>query len=949
MLMHLLHFPRLLWAALLLAAAPAAQAQFLPVEENPYGQRPVIIPVPDHVAGVAHPVLSLDEGWLRKESPQADFYAQRSHPAGFEPFTLVDPVWATRTPDAVVGFWRTVRIPEAFAGQRSILRFDGTAHAARLWVNGRPVRSHWGSYTSWTADITDFVTPGQDAVLALELDERPAGLAAFVRFSADIHGSVRLYAVPQTHFQRLRVHTDFDADLRDARLTLWMKFPEQSRGSVQLSLTGPDGKRAAVSPGSIRLPEGTDEFRYAFTVRRPVKWDAEHPNLYRLTLTLKGPDGKVLEVLERKVGFRKIERRGNQLFVNGQEVKFRGIWGPDSIGHVRYLNANHIRHKYATEALLDSCDRLGVYVLHENPVDFAKFRDGESPAYAHQWLELLADMMERDYSHPSVVMWGLGNESFHGDYVLQTHRYAKFDDPDRQTMFSWANRIRPDEEIPYDIYSFHYGPFADPSFDPSSYGVSIWHSPSLLLERRDAPAMPVMIDESTHVVISSEEAGRDPNVRNFWGESIKEAWDRSYHTKGSLGLDQFGMFTDMPAWDMPEQWLMRKAYSPFVIRERAYANPGAGKPLEIEVENRFSHTNLREVSIVWKVGSRSGRIPGPDAAPGQTARFRIPYTDFRDGDTVELAIRRADGFQVDEYRLEVGRKPFRIPAPEGPAPVLQEKDGYITITGQDFVLTFDRYAGQITSLVHRGETVLTGGPHLQLLRSGLSTGEFWPQSVSARTEGNEAVIDLDVIYSPIAAAFSIRIDGKGRMAVSYTIKRIPDPAPRSTTLPWQGADLGGYSEVGVTFSLPRDVDRIRWDRKGLWTTYPEDHPGREQGIAYKTVEHPAPRSWKDLDYDFNWMGGTLSRPSRVSNDFRASKEYIRTADVLLKDSVRGIRVLSEEKDAVRLGVQPYNGTLTLYVNNLWNYPTLGVGNWMKPAITVGEGYSNTVYLGLIND
>ena len=922
----------------------AAAAQYLPVQPNPNGERPVIVPVPTTVAGISDPVVSLDDGWFRQESPAADFISATSKPAGFEPFTLVNPIWATRTPNAVVGFWRSVRIPERFAGQRIILRFGGTTHAASLWVNGRHVRDHWGSYTSWTADITDYVTPGQEARIALQLDERGTGLAAFVRFSADIHGHVDLYAVPQAHFRRMRLHTDLDAAYRDATLRLWLAFPQGTRGSVRVALTGPDGRKVATAPASFRLPEGMDEFQYELKVKNPAKWDAEHPRLYKLTLSLLDDRGRTVETLERNVGFRKLERRGNQIFVNGQEVKFRGIWGVDDARALRDLNANHVRHKYMTEEILDACDRYGIYVLHENPVDFAKFKNGQSPEFAWQWLALLSDMMERDYNHPCVVMWGLGNESFHDAFTLQTHKYAKFDDPDRQTMFSWANRIRPDEEVPYDVYSYHYAPFHKPDVDVSRYETAIWHSPSLLYDRSEVPAMPVLIDESTHVTISSTEAGRDPGVRNFWGESIKKSWETCWNTPGCLGLDQFGMFTDMPGWDMPEQWLTRKAFSPFVIARRDYDLPAPGQPLAVEAENRFSHTDLSEVSIEWKTPRESGVVKGPKAAPRAKGTFYVPARDLRKGDTVELAVKRADGVQVDEYKLTVGAEPFRLPALSATAPKVEQTPDVIRVSGRDFTLTFDKWAGQIASLVYKGETVLTGGPHLQVLGSNLSIGEFWPQSVSVRTEGSEAVIDLDVIYSPIAAAFQIRIDGAGLMTVHYTVKHLPDPAPQATSIPWADVHYGGYSEVGVVFSVPASVDRLQWDRRGLWTTYPDTHIGREQGLAYRTVEQPRERIWSDLSRDFNWMGGALAQSS-ASNDFRASKEYIRTAEALLAGKTVGIQVLSEEQDAVRMEAPRYGtGSLSLHINNLWNYPTLGVGNWMKPAIVIGDGYSNTVHL-----
>ena len=917
-----------------------AVAQYIPVQPNPYGERPIIVPVPTTMAGVSDNVKTINDWYILENTDDESICKDISISAAFKPFTLEKTSWSHRTPNQVNIFKQIVTIPEKYAGNRVILRFNGTTHATELFVNGKFVRKHWGSYGSWTADVTGFVTPGQKATIALRMDQRSIGLAAFVRFSGNIYEDSQMYCVPQNHIQRMRIHTQFDSEYKNATLQLWLKTPQKGNGSVRITIADNKGKKLSVSPSVVKLPSEMDEFKYDVTVKGPKKWDAEHPNLYKMTLSLLDDKGKVTETIVRNIGFRNLERRGNQIFVNGEEVKFRGIWGPDDAKQMRDLNINHVRHKYMTEKILDSCDVYGIYVLHENSVDFAKFNNGQSEKYAWQWHDLLADMMERDYNHPSVVMWGLGNESFNDDFTLSTHKYAKFDDPDRQTMFSWANRIKPDEEIPYDVYSYHYAPMADPDLDLSSYGVAIWHSPSLLLERKDNPKMPVIIDEASHVVISREEDSRDPNVRNFWGESIMHSWEKCWNTVGSLGLDQFGMFADMPNWDMPEQWLMRKAYSPFVIKRRIYDNPGTGNPLMIEVENRFCHTNLSEITIEWKVGETTGSVKGPAAAPRQTGSFSIPYKNFKDGDIVELAIKRADGYQVDEYKLEVAPEPFKLPALSASAPALEQDDEYIDVKGKDFELRFDKLAGQIMYMKYKGETIITGGPHLQFLRSNLSIGEYWPSKVTAKVEGSEAVISIDATYSPIAASFEIRIDGNGLMAVNYTIKDFPDPAPHKTRLPWQNADMGGYTEIGIVFTLSKEVDRIEWDRRGLWSTYPDTHVGREKGVAHKIEADQT--HWKNLNYDFGWMGGNMSQ-STVSNDFRSSKEFIRTANVLLEGKTIGIQALSEEKDAVRLSADR-GGGISMYINNEWNYPLLGVGNWMRPAIIIEKGYTNTVHL-----
>ena len=910
-------------ALLALAILPGRAQQFLPVGENPYGTRPVIVPVPTTVTGMAEPVISLSGGWERADGGGA---GMRPGAPAAGPTTL----------------YRVVAVPAEFAGKRIILRFDNTTQAARLEINGRFVRDYWGSSGAWTADITDFVTPGEGARISVRL-ERSAGLGAFVRFQPAIR-EASLYAVPEQHIQRLRLTTDFDAQYRDAELEVWIKVSRPGGGSLRLSAVGPDGKKLSLSPASIKLPAGMDEFKYKVQVKAPRKWDAEHPNLYDLTLSLLDAQGRVSQTLTRSFGFREVEVRGKRMFVNGQEVKFRGFWGGDSPRQLRSLNINHTRQKWATETFLSEADAVGMYVLDENSVDFAKFGAEVDPQYRHQWLALMEDKLERDWNHPSVVMWGLGNESFQGPNVLAAHHYVKAEDPQRPTMFSWANRIRPDEEIPYDIYSFHYAPAGA---DLAGYGVSIWHSPSLLDRREDRPEMPVLVDEANHVCISMDEITRDPNVRNFWGESILQAWDSAWSTDGALGLDQFGLFRYL-ADNTPEIWNLRKAYSPVRIAQRDHDLPAAGQPLVIEVENRFCHTDLSEVSIAWKTPRESGTVKGPHAAPRGKAALAIPAKSLQAGDSVELAVFGPDGMQVDEYRLAVGAESFRLPAVSGPAPAIEQDAARAVIRGRDFEIVYNKYAGQITSYVYQGETVLTGGPHLQLLRSGIDVAEYWPQSSRIYADGDEAVIDIDAIYSPIAAAFQIRIDGTGMMRVRYTVKHIPDMAPASRMLPWDGTDTGGYSEVGVKFTLPATVDRLQWNRRGLWTVYPDDHIGREQGSAPRHAAEDA-TLWKDLDRDHYWNDAHWSiangpRRETATNDFRSSKEYIRTAEVLLAGSPLGIQALSEERDAVRLEAARADGPVTLIINNQWNYPTLGIGNYMKPPIRLEDGYTNAVYL-----
>ena len=134
-----------LWLLALTAFAGRAQ-QFEPVAPNPFGERPVLAPVPATVAGVAEPVLTI---------PATDFKRVDGSPVRFE---------------------AQVRIPESFAGKRTVVRFNGSGTNTTLLVGGREIRHHWAHSYAWGADITDYVQAGVPVTLALRCEPSEGGL-----------------------------------------------------------------------------------------------------------------------------------------------------------------------------------------------------------------------------------------------------------------------------------------------------------------------------------------------------------------------------------------------------------------------------------------------------------------------------------------------------------------------------------------------------------------------------------------------------------------------------------------------------------------------------------------------------------------------------------------------------------------------------------------------------
>jgi len=887
------------------------------------------MPGPVSIAGVSQPVMPLNS-WRNTSDPQGEFWSNTADLQGWNDTQTGGRGGGTRGGGEAGGFtsaYKTkITFPADWAGKRAVLRFESVPGDAKVWANGQAITEHWGPDMPFTCDISDQIKPGEDAWVTLGVKERRDGLATYIR--AGGLQPISLIAVPPNYLTRVHVETKFDSHYTDATLHVWltMSIHDGSGGRVKLDLKDAQGNEVALNPETVSLVRGASDLIFEIRVAKPLPWDAEHPNLYTLQASVIDDGGHALQTLSRTIGFREVEVRGNQVFVNGKEVKLRGIWDGNNLAAMKTMNINHTRQKWASERFLDEADRTGIYVLDESQLDFAKFGVESEPEFAYQWLSLTAGRLERDWDHPSVIMWGLANESFTGTNVLKAFKYARAEDKQRPVTMSFANRVPVNEELPYSVYSSHYPDLNDPKLDLGGYTVAKWHSTSLPELRSPRPVMPVLHDEYGHIVLNQALLDRDPNVHNFWGESIRLYWEKMFTTQGALGGDlfEFGRLYGFRGGSFvgaqPEAWLVHKAYSPIRIADQPAPNPGAGKPLSIRITNWFDHSNLKEVTVRWSVGGETGDITGPDVAPHAAGVLQIPARAWQDNEKLGLKFTASNGFVIDEFLLPVNPPAPALPKPQGPAPRMETVGENVVVSGEHFKVVVNRYRGLISDASYDGKTVIVDGPFITLLGSGLSYAEWWCDKFTAHMEGNEAVLDMVGNYAIFRASFQLRIDGQGLITTKYSIDYIPGQPPPVTYSPWDATSVGGYSEVGVSYMLPGSANALSWRRKGLWSVYPDGHIGRTEGTAQ--------------------LG---------SDDGRATKENIYEATVEVNGAA--VTALSDGRDAVRVYADRNPGRsmvagMRMSVQNEWNYPDIGLGNYAKPPIKVSNGYKNTVYLRL---
>lgn len=859
--------------------------------ENPVWPRPVQIPAPVAVAGVNQPVVTLSGNWKLAINPQGEFWSNTVDISSWSDIQV--PAQRRRgTPREQLAYKTRFTLPGDFHGKRVILRFEGVSGLAIVWVNGTLIREHWGSLMPWTCDITDHLTDGGPAWLTVSVDDRREGLASAVR-GGGITGDVKLMAAPQNYLTRFHVATDFDPTYTDAVLKVWltMAFNGEKNATVRFVLKDGSGKQVPLDPATIKIASDEADKLVEIPVKSPLKWDAEHPNLYSLEAQVMQGD-LVQQQLVRTVGFRKLERIGNRVLINGKEVKFRGLWGGDDVAGMRAININHTRQKWVTEEFLDDCDRLGMYVLDEVPIDFALNGVQDDPQYASQYLSLISDLIERDRSHPSVVIWGTGNESWYGPNVAKTLQYVDAEDPERLTLFSWGNRTHSGEDPPFSIYSAHY----------ANWDENIGRS-----QIRFTRDIPVLHDEYAHIPWYNRDVMRcDPNIYNFWGESIFRWWENIFTTKGALGGDifAFGYFNDRGE-EKPEHWHIKKAYSPVRIAGTPVQNPGEGQPLKIRVKNWHDHTNLNELSLEWSCGAESGSLTPPGIEPHGEGILILPARKWQNGEVINLRFFDRNSHLIDIYDIPISPREHVLSGFQGPVPKVSVTSDRLTVSGRDFSLSFDKKSGLIADGFYKGVQVIKGGPFLHLCgpllhRSGGLLQDWTCHSINYVTEKDRVIVIINGSAEPVGVTYRINIDGRGLIVVGYSFDALSEMVPPMVNNT-QMRDVGGYKEIGISFLLTDGVDRLSWKRKGLWSVYPEGHIGRNAGTAFREPDHSGPLTWPEYDRDPS-LFGRYDVGDRGTRDFRSLKEYIYFASAVVGETGARLRAESAGEDAVRLEV-----------------------------------------------
>ena len=332
-----------------------------------------------------------------------------------------------------LGWYRkTFAVPTAWKGRRVSLEFDGVYHRATVYVNGREVGFHPYGYTAFAYDITDYLIPGGENLVAVRVDHSDCPTSRWYSGSG-IYRHVWLNVTDPVHVGLWGTYVTtpaVSAEQASVRVETTVENDLSRPVAVSLGseLRSPSGRVVARRASEAALPAaGREAVIQEFTVDVPELWDLDSPQLYTLVTTVRR-GGKVVDRYETPFGIRDIRFDPDKgFFLNGRSVKMKGgdiHQDAGSLGaaipdraqerRVRLMkdtgfNAIRCSHNPPAREFLDACDRLGMLVIDES---FDKWKFGYyAEWYDDWWAKDLASMVIRDRNHPSVVLWSVGNET----------------------------------------------------------------------------------------------------------------------------------------------------------------------------------------------------------------------------------------------------------------------------------------------------------------------------------------------------------------------------------------------------------------------------------------------------------------------------------------------------------------------------------------------------------
>ena len=678
---------------------------------------------------------------------------------------------AVPTKDNHVGSYRReINIPSNWDGKRVIAHFGSVTSNIYLYVNGKFAGYAEDSKVAAEFDITPFLKKGKNLIAFQTFrwcDGSWCEDQDFWRLSGPARENY-LYARSKEHrLLDVRVETELKNNYKDGALNITAKV--QGNTLAYFGLYDPDGKEVIVT-GTDNVKNGVA--KYQLRVKNVRKWSAETPNLYTLVVSPIQNGGMYLpyEIVQVKVGFRKVEIKNKQFLVNGQPVLLKGAdrheIDPDEgynvseqrmiqdIMMMKRMNINAVRtsHYPNDPRWYDLCDKYGLYVVAEANQESHGFQYGDDaaakkPEFAKQIMERNQHNVSMFFNHPSIVTWSLGNETVMGDNFLKAYKWIKEQDKTRPVQYEQARRGEGT-----DIFCPMYYPVAASekyAKDPNSpmpliqceYNHTMGNSGGNLSDYWDLiRKYPILqggfdwdfVDQALHRNIVKPMSILPYKMNNeelrkieycYGGDYNKyDPSDNNFNCNGILG---------------PDRQMNPHAYEVAYQYQNIWAKMVNAETGEVSVYNENFFRDLSNYALAWSleedgVETQNGTIADLDVPAQQTKNFTIPYDKSKiKGKEVFLNI----DFRLKEAEplLTAGQVMAYAQLPvvtkqacsgdcskmlaqgngKKKMKLAAKKDNVVAVTTPNLTFKIDRSTGLISEYAYNGKSLLGEGGTLK--------------------------------------------------------------------------------------------------------------------------------------------------------------------------------------------------------------------------------------------
>ena len=736
-----------------------------------------------------------------------------------------------------------VNVTKEMLAKNLILHFGGVHSAMYVWINGKKVGYSQNSMSPAEFDVTSYLRAGVNK-LAVEVYRWSDGSYLedqdMWRLSG-IFREVQLWVRPLVHIADYQVTAVPNSDYSEADVCAKISI---CNTGTRVAKVFPVFKieekiNSQLRPLTINAGDTVCQI-YHYTIKNPRLWSAEKPDLYPFSVELQDKKRQVVEHFDYHLGVKRVECVGEVFKINGKNVKLRGVNRHDhhpvtgryvddatyelDLRLMKQANINFLRtsHYPDREYLYELCDRWGIYVMDEanqesHGYGYANEEMGHDAAWRDAHVDRAESLVKRDYNHPCVILWSLGNEGGIGPNIQAMHDKVCELDSTRLPFYDCHPRYS----------ALHDHGYPSPE--------------DLRREAEKETEKPLIAREYAHA------------MGNSMG-NLQEYWDVIYSDSSIAGA---------AVWDWVDQGLLKKDGD---IKYYAYGGDYGDKPnLDafcingLLAPDRTPHPHYYEVQYVYQPlqfvqEDDSIRIINRDyftgidqyeyycevyhngeLVTGELARitgdkFGIPYPFYPYNEpelilNVYARLRQStpwaeEGFVVAREQFILKPEEFWYGVSEGNAKPVKSAEDMVFTTDNGYVTI--NHTGALSSWIVDGKQMLQAPlePYFWKPENDNQHAAHFAERMapwrdaaenrtvkSIRVKDHQVIVDMTLsVGAELTLTYTVKNDGRIRVDMDYR--------PTATDTPL-------IPKFGMRLRLPADMTHIEYYGRGPWENYPD--------------------------------------------------------------------------------------------------------------------------------